>query len=299
MRLSLKKAPLETALSCVAHAQVCQVPKRRTTSAHFTEVGRVILSLFALSQPSGCLRHTSGHRRHTSGCRRHTSGCRQHMSGTRRYTSGHHRYTRGTGRPTQCTRRHTKGSRAGTKGPCRWSKEPARHTKGTRRSSTFQCRVVVAQKQDAFSEGNVKTQLWKVELRRLPAFVRSTMAGSFLTNSAVTPFDVRAGRSRRGAFLSPLCRKVKSSGRQRRTDGIGPKEGERLVPLNHEVVPGCSQLKSGASRLRGTGRSPSLRAFALFVPFLSHSSFNHTRKTALPSIRPWLHLSRQVGTDGA
>ncbi len=70
---------------------------------------------------------------------------------------------------------------------------------------------------------------------------------------------------------------VESSGRQWRTDGIGPKEGERLVPLNHEVVPGGLQLKSGALRLRGTGRSPSLRAFALLVPFLSHSTLNHTQ----------------------
>ena len=41
-----------------------------------------------------------------------------------------------------------------------------------KRSSTFQCRVAATEKQDALSDREGKTRLWKVELRRASAFLR-------------------------------------------------------------------------------------------------------------------------------
>ena len=41
-----------------------------------------------------------------------------------------------------------------------------------KRSSTFQCRELATEKRGVLSVGNVKTRLWKVELRRARDFLR-------------------------------------------------------------------------------------------------------------------------------
>lgn len=73
-------------------------------------------------------------------------------------------------------------------------------------SSTFQCRVKPEAKQDVLSAGNVKTRLWKVELRRFRLFRYGPWIVSFgrRASSAATSASLTAVQPLRSSILNEV-----------------------------------------------------------------------------------------------